>query len=337
MLTGRRAFQGDDVTDVLVAVMSKEPDWTRVASSDATAPSGDCSGERSNGMCTVVWLISPTRRLELEDALTTSADEIVSAPPPRVALVAQTRAARRHRTRGRRSCRRGGVDDETGCRLHAPSHALRSPFRQTTRSRPLKRLATSSPCRLMARGSRTWPMGGFTFVPVNRLDCQSAIARERGDVRSSHLTGNRLGFWNEGQFRKVSVNGGAACPYMRPTPFIWGATWEPDDTILYGLGPDGIWRVPAAGGKPEQVDQAGRGPACTRPAVPSRRTRRPVHARAGADRSWDDAQIVVQSLDGGSRHVVIQGGTDARYLPTGHLVYARGGSLLALPFDLAGN
>ena len=53
-----------------------------------------------------------------------------------------------------------------------------------------------------------------------------------------------------------------------------------------------------------------------------------------AEQSWDDAQIVVQSLDDGSRHVVIQGGTDARYLPTGHLVYARGGSLLAQPFDL---
>ena len=41
----------------------------------------------------------------------------------------------------------------------------------------------------------------------------------------------------------------------------------------------------------------------------------------------------MHSLDGGTRQVVIQGGTDARYLPTGHLVYARGGNLLAVPFD----
>jgi serine/threonine-protein kinase len=48
---------------------------------------------------------------------------------------------------------------------------------------------------------------------------------------------------------------------------------------------------------------------------------------------WDDAQIVVQPLDGGARQVVVQGGTDGRYLPTGHLVYFRRGSLLAVPFD----
>ena len=55
---------------------------------------------------------------------------------------------------------------------------------------------------------------------------------------------------------------------------------------------------------------------------------------AQAGEGWDDAQIVVQSLDGGARQVVVRGGTDARYLPTGHLVYALRGSLLALPFDV---
>jgi len=50
--------------------------------------------------------------------------------------------------------------------------------------------------------------------------------------------------------------------------------------------------------------------------------------------TWDDARIVVQSLDGGPRRVVVPAGTDARYLPTGHLVYARRGSLLAQPFDI---
>ena len=49
---------------------------------------------------------------------------------------------------------------------------------------------------------------------------------------------------------------------------------------------------------------------------------------------WDTAQIVVQSLDSGRRHVVVERGADARYVPTGHLVYALDGTLLAVPFDV---
>ena len=42
---------------------------------------------------------------------------------------------------------------------------------------------------------------------------------------------------------------------------------------------------------------------------------------------------MVQSLKSGERKRLIAGGTDARYLPTGHLVYALGGTLFAVVFD----
>ncbi len=48
---------------------------------------------------------------------------------------------------------------------------------------------------------------------------------------------------------------------------------------------------------------------------------------------WDKARIVVQSLTSGERKTVVQGGSDARYVPTGHLVYVVGGSLFAVAFD----
>jgi len=50
--------------------------------------------------------------------------------------------------------------------------------------------------------------------------------------------------------------------------------------------------------------------------------------------SWEDADIAVMSLETGEYHVVVEGGTNARYSETGHLVYARVGSLFAVPFDL---
>jgi Tol biopolymer transport system component len=60
----------------------------------------------------------------------------------------------------------------------------------------------------------------------------------------------------------------------------------------------------------------------------------------GADR-WDTAKIVVHSLSSSQRTVVMNGGTDARYVPTGHLVYGRSdtrfgsGTIFAAPFDVA--
>jgi serine/threonine-protein kinase len=42
----------------------------------------------------------------------------------------------------------------------------------------------------------------------------------------------------------------------------------------------------------------------------------------------------VQSLKSSERKTLVSGGSDGRYLPTGHLVYALGGVLLAVPFDL---
>src|SRR5439155_8330129 len=49
---------------------------------------------------------------------------------------------------------------------------------------------------------------------------------------------------------------------------------------------------------------------------------------------WDKAQIVVQSLKSGERKVIVRGGSAARYVRTGHLIYALAGTLIAIPFDV---
>jgi len=56
-------------------------------------------------------------------------------------------------------------------------------------------------------------------------------------------------------------------------------------------------------------------------------------AEASAALDFDKAQITVQSLDSGERHVLVKG-AGARYVPTGHLLYALGGALWAVPFDI---
>jgi hypothetical protein len=52
------------------------------------------------------------------------------------------------------------------------------------------------------------------------------------------------------------------------------------------------------------------------------------------DNSTRDKQIAVRSLVEGPKHTVLRKGTYARYVPTGHIVYAWEGDLLAVPFDL---
>src|SRR5439155_27046914 len=49
--------------------------------------------------------------------------------------------------------------------------------------------------------------------------------------------------------------------------------------------------------------------------------------------SWDDAQIVAQAVPSGQQTVLVRGGTNPHYLPTGHLLYARAGVLMSVPFD----
>jgi len=60
-----------------------------------------------------------------------------------------------------------------------------------------------------------------------------------------------------------------------------------------------------------------------------------INTNAGTtgDDRWDKAQIVVQSLKTGEPKTLFTGGSDARYAPTGHIVYALGGNLFAVAFD----
>ena len=118
-----------------------------------------------------------------------------------------------------------------------------------------------------------------------------------------------------------------------------GASWGSDDRIVFAQEGGGLWRVPASGGEPERITELDRE---TREV-----SHRLPHVLPGAKAvlftvlrhqtvpvNWDKAQIFVQLLETGERKLLIEGGSDARYVPTGHLVYAREGTLMAAPFDL---
>ena len=113
----------------------------------------------------------------------------------------------------------------------------------------------------------------------------------------------------------------------------WGASWGADDMILFGQGPDGIWSVPGTGGTPEAVITMEEGDWAHGPQMlPDEWVLFTLFLRD--DEVWDESQIIVQSLATGERVVLIEGGRDARYVETGHLVYALNGVVTAVAFDL---
>ena len=144
--------------------------------------------------------------------------------------------------------------------------------------------------------------------------------------------GQWIGFWSNGQLKKVAVSGGAPitlCDAEEP----WGASWAEDDTILFGQGPAGVWRVAGSGGTPEVVIEVAEGEMAHGPQLLPDGEWVLFTLRLAASAPWDESQIVVQSLTTGARNVLIEGGRDARYLATGHVVYGLSDVLFAVAFD----
>jgi eukaryotic-like serine/threonine-protein kinase len=154
--------------------------------------------------------------------------------------------------------------------------------------------------------------------------------------------GEWIAFTVGGQLKKVPLHGGTAiavCAKANPSTGSWG----PDGTIFFTetSNPTGnqngrLMRVSATGGKPEDVTPAEKTPTEFPPRWPQVLPAGDaiLYVTGGTSAAYsDDATIVAQSLKTGERKILIQGGTSPRYVSTGHLVYAQGGRLLAVPFD----
>ena len=147
--------------------------------------------------------------------------------------------------------------------------------------------------------------------------------------------GQWVGFFAGAKLKKVSLGGGPPV-VLADSNSALGGSWGPDDTILFTTDfTSGIWKISAKGGEPQRLTAPD-------PARKERAQMWPWLLPGGRSalftiwtgRSWDEARIAVVDLATGKHRILLEGGTDARYAPTGHLVYERSGSLLAVPFDV---
>jgi Tol biopolymer transport system component/predicted Ser/Thr protein kinase len=144
--------------------------------------------------------------------------------------------------------------------------------------------------------------------------------------------GQWLGFFTGGKLKKVSVSGGASVT-LGDASAPQGASWSSQGMIAFGSEPAAVLlQVSDAGGAPQALTHLDKGETDHDwpEFLPGGKT--VLFAASGDDRA--NGQVAIQSLATGARRNLIQGATHPHYAPSGHLVYAQGGNLMAVPFDL---
>ena len=121
---------------------------------------------------------------------------------------------------------------------------------------------------------------------------------------------------------------------MCDAPALRGGSWGEDGTIVAALDSWHLFRIPAAGGTPQQLTTLVNGEQTHRwpQILPGGQS---VLFTASIDVfRYEDATLQVLSVKTGQATTVVRGGSFGRYL-SGHLTYVHRGALFGVPFDLA--
>jgi Tol biopolymer transport system component len=334
MLAGHSPHQADTLTDVLAAIVSREPDW------EALPPGTPRNIRTLLRRC----LEKNTRqrlhdaadaRLEIEEALHAPAEQTDPGRPARARLAWAWIAA-------------GVVAGALVAGLAAwnlkPAAAPRSRTHLAIplpESGAIETVNGTSVLALSPDGGNLVYVGGTAATtqlllrPMDQFEVQPMAGTEGGRNPVFSPDGQWVAFFADGQLKKVAVAGGPVTT-LADAPQGMGISWGPDDAIIYcpDLWGRGLWRVPAGGGAAEVLTR------------PDSKAGESVHALPhhlpGGDvllfasfkgPSPANAALEALSLRTGERRVLVQGATQGRYVPPGHLVYAKEGALLVAPFD----
>ena len=333
MLTGRRAFDGEDVSLTLSQILQREPDL------DALPGDAPPHVRRAVHLC----LRKPLKerltdmgalRLLLEGAFETpaapSTTHATVAPPAWRRAVPFVLTALAAAIVGGMSVWLSDV------RVLDPRPVVRFALPASTAISPRGVGVGRHVLAISPNGTHLVYWGGklLHLRALDRLDDDIPLRGTDG-AREPFFSpdGQWIGFLLDGQLKRMPVGGGAPIA-LGAAQNPWGASWSSDDVIRYGQGSDGIWQVSPSGGAPAQLITLAKGELAHGPQLlPGGDWVLFTFSPASTD-SWDEAQIVLQSPASGQRIVLIEHGRDARYLPTGHIVYGLNGVLLAVPFDV---
>ena len=340
MLSCQRAFKGDDVSETLAAVLRQDVDWP------ALPLSTPASVRRLMARC-----LDRDARRRLRDIgeARIVLDDPAAAPigdTGAVAALALPRPLWRRAMPVVLAVVLTGVLTTTVAWYLSPQP---SPALGVTRLSftlpPEQSFPINTPSNLVAispDGSQIVYTAGSQQLflrSMSQQDVKAVPGTERYGAMFSPVfspDGRSLAFYalSDRTLKRIAITGGAAvtiCPAgQNPQSISWG----PDGIVFAQYG-TGILRVSEKGGTPAVIVPIKDGEAAQGPQLlPGGHHVLFTMATDTTPDRWDKANIVVQSLTSGERKTLIEGGSDARYLPTGYLVYALGGGLYAVAFDI---
>jgi serine/threonine protein kinase len=344
LLAGQPAFDGETITDTLAAVVRGEPDWERLPQKTPRRIREvlhRCLTKDSKQRLQAIG----EARIAIEAAIVGAPDEATALPgeaeskplwrralPWAVAAVAAAVAIGLSVVYWRASQPEPHQVMQASLLLSEPLAGVFSPN-------------PGSPIALSPDGSRLGfagsPAGKPPQLYLRELDQQNATAIPGTEDATQPFfspDGQWLGFFADGKMRKVSIHGGPVTA-LCDAPIPHGGNWASDDTIIYApnLG-SGLMRISTEGGTPQTLTTTD-----VKTQELSHRWPQVLPGNKGvlftiqvmSQVSYDEARIALLSPRTGKWQTLLEGGSYARYVPSGHIVYAHSGALMAVPFDLA--
>jgi Tol biopolymer transport system component len=345
MLTGMPVFRGESVPHILADVLRTEPDWSRLPKNLHTRLKlllERCLKKRVRDRYHSIADV----RVEIEDLLrdphggavvtSTGGPLWRRAWPVAAALVLGMLLASAYFVTRKPPATAADV----------PRSLPESRFMITPpASAPLADLSgldlTISPDgQRLAYFART-PETGNVELYVRELDALDARPIPGTEVSAANGTmnpffsadGRSVGFWAPGRgIVRVSVDGSPAIKVLdSPSPAFVGATWLADDTMIYSNGLR-LQRVSMSGGgmpEPLTPERTDNGVAAAPVLLPG------GHALLFHEFNGSSERVAALDLKTGETKTVVEGGANPTYVDTGHVVFVRGTTLMAVPFDAA--
>jgi serine/threonine protein kinase len=331
MLTGKSAFAGDSVSETLAAVIKSEPDWNAL-------PVGTPSAiARLASRCLVKD--SKERLRDIGEARISISRYL--ADPKAGASESNPQSA----TRNPQSKWAWIV---SGVLVLALAVALGGWWQAIPRPEPAQPLMqfTVDPAASSVSDFVLSPNGRIlAFVAAESSGKSLLWVRPFESLTAHALPGTEgagypfwspdsrfLGFTAQGKLKKIDVRGGPPVP-LCDAGTSRGGTWNRDGVILFQPGLGGLFRVSAAGGQPAPVTQLDK----ARGEVTHRW---PQFLPDGRHFLYDtrftqteNNGIYLGSLDSNQRRRLVNTNSKAVYVSPGYLLFVRGGSLMAQPFD----
>jgi Tol biopolymer transport system component/tRNA A-37 threonylcarbamoyl transferase component Bud32 len=342
MLTGRRAFDGSTFSDTVAAILERDADWSLLP------PGTPANVRRVLRRCLAKdprqrLSAAADVRLELEDD--TGTGDVTAVPAPSrsrtqfaigfAAIVALVAFALGWLTGHRPPVSapigliRTLVSVSPATKLRGPNPFENGPY---ARDRPSRLAVALSPDgRTLAFTGMKDAVVRLYVRPLGAAEATAVPDTEGADGVFFSPDGAWIGYWSNNAIRKVSVAGGPPVKVC-DTPQPSGSSWSADDRIVFATTT--IKSVAAIGGDVKTLTKTAEGERVhVLPQImPGGKWL--LFTVLPAVNEWEHTRVIAQSLETGERHTLLEGASDARYAPTGHLVFMRIGRLMAAPFDL---